>query len=100
MTTVTSFNEGEIVTSAYGERKTYTIRVEDLEQLARLRLMTQTAAMLGRTVTYSQIEALVGIPHRRPGRLLDLLSIECERVGEPSLCHRRAEAHGPLRLRL
>ncbi len=76
---------GETVTSPFGERKTYTIKPEDLDQLARLRLMTQTAALLGGTVNYSQVEALIGIPHRRPGRWLDLLSIQCQLAGEPSL---------------
>ncbi len=88
-----SFSVGETVTSPFAERKTYTIKPEDLDQLARLRLMTQTAALLGGTVTYSQVEALIGIPHRRPGRLLDLLSTQCQRAGEPSLAALVVQKH-------
>ena len=59
----------------------------DLEWLPAARARLIQAAAQEATITYSKLKAEVGFAHptHGVGRLLDLITIECGRRGEPSL---------------
>ncbi|GAB3928593.1 hypothetical protein GCM10029976_026680 [Kribbella albertanoniae] len=59
----------------------------DAHWLPRIRGRLIEVAANGETITYGTLKQQLGLPHppNGLGRLLDLLSVDCERRGEPSL---------------
>ncbi|TDD49989.1 hypothetical protein E1263_31525 [Kribbella antibiotica] len=59
----------------------------DAYWLPRMRVRLIEVAADGETITYGRLKQELGMPHATNGlgRLLDLISVECERRGEPSL---------------
>lgn len=75
---------GEVV--EHGERR-FHVRAADVDAVAAMRDYLIDAAQEGATVTYGELVDELGlpVPARGLGRLLVLLSEDCERRGEPTL---------------
>ena len=75
---------GEVVDA--GSRRLH-VSDRDVEAVARARSVLVAMARDGSTITYGELvrEAQLPYPPRRLGRLLILLSEDCERRGEPPL---------------
>jgi hypothetical protein len=67
--------------------RTVTVTPTAAEWLPRVRDRLVEAAHAGETVTYGELREEVGLPYlvQGMGRLLDLLTEDCSRRGEPSL---------------
>ena len=80
------------VTLRVGEKLTIkkgrvSVTTLDARWLPRMRARLIEVAADGETISYGGLKQELGLPHAPVGlgRLLDLLSVECERRGEPSL---------------
>ena len=64
-----------------------TVTATAFECLPRVRARLVEAARAGETVTYGELREELGLPYlvQGMGRLLDLVSVDCARRGEPSL---------------
>jgi hypothetical protein len=67
--------------------RTLTVTATALECLPRVRAFLVEVARSGETVTYTELQDQLDLPYgvNGMGRLLDLLSEDCIRRGEPSL---------------
>ena len=67
--------------------RTVTVTPTAFECLPRVRERLVEAARAGETVTYGELREELGLPYlvQGMGRLLDLVSVDCLRRGEPSL---------------
>lgn len=75
---------GDVV--EHGDRR-FHVRAADVDAVAAMRGYLIDAAQAGATVTYGELVDELGlpVPPRGLGRLLVLLSEDCERRGEPTL---------------
>ncbi len=80
------------LTLTLGERiavkgSTLTVTVKDVLWLPSVRQWLIELARRGETTTYGDLKASIGLPHAAHGlgRLLDLVSEDCARRGEPDL---------------
>lgn len=69
----------------YLNRGPYTVTAQDIADVRAIRAILIPVARNIETITYQRLGELTGLNHRRMGRPLDLLSLDCERRGEPSL---------------
>ena len=83
-TAVCTLRVGEVVER--GTRRLY-VSERDLQSVAAMRTMLIDEARAGATVTYGEVvrDLALPVPPKGLGRLLELLSEDCARRGEPTL---------------
>lgn len=75
---------GETV-QGFGGRGPYTVTEDDCTRLSCLRGACTVAAWHRATLLYGDVAPLLGVASQAMGRVLDLLSEDCRRRGEPAL---------------